>query len=320
MDLQQFYKAAIDIAIDNDPRGRERLAKSLKKAQAQWNRAEEKERRFMDEVALENPFPDSRILNDAMAGKISKILVGIDIGTGELVLADRLNEKGAHIDLVMAHHPSGAGAARMYRVMEVQSDLFMEMGIPSGAAESLVEKRMREVQRRFLPSNHQQSVDAARLLGLSLICTHTMADNMVHTYLDRKLREKAPETLEEAIEVLMEEPEYQEAAQFGAGPIITLGSRDRRLGKVKLEMTGGTSGPKELFASMETAGVSTIIAMHLSEEHLAEARKHHMNVLISGHIASDTLGMNLLLDQLEIRNGKPFETVDASGFRRFRRS
>jgi len=39
--------------------------------------------------------------------------------------------------------------------------------------------------------------------------------------------------------------------------------------------------------------------MHLSEEHFKNAKDEQINIVIAGHIASDTLGLNLLLDELE---------------------
>jgi putative NIF3 family GTP cyclohydrolase 1 type 2 len=319
MDLQALYEAAIQAGVEADPRGTKAVRRLLERNRKKYEGASEKERRFLDPEARDNPYADSRILHDAKVGDIAEILVGIDIGVGEVLLADHLNEKGRTINLVLAHHPWGAGSARMSQVMEVQADLFHEVGVSLGAAEALVEKRMSEVSRRFAPSNHQQSVDAARLLGLSMMCAHTVADNQVHTYLERRIRDRDPETLEDVVELLMEEPEYIDAARQGAGPTIVQGSGSRRLGKIKLEMTGGTSGPKELFAGMATAGVTTIIGMHMSEDHLDEARKHNINVLIAGHISSDNLGVNLLLDQLDAARGTPFTVVEASGFRRFPR-
>ena len=49
--------------------------------------------------------------------------------------------------------------------------------------------------------------------------------------------------------------------------------------------------------------------MHISEDHRKEAGKHHINVVIAGHIASDNLGMNLLLDGLT--------SIDAAGCSKF---
>jgi hypothetical protein len=57
--------------------------------------------------------------------------------------------------------------------------------------------------------------------------------------------------------------------------------------------------------------------MHLSEDHRKEAEKHHLHVVIAGHISSDTLGLNLLLDAIESRG--PLEVVACSGFKRIKR-
>jgi hypothetical protein len=58
--------------------------------------------------------------------------------------------------------------------------------------------------------------------------------------------------------------------------------------------------------------------MHLSEEHLKNAKKANLNVVIAGHISSDVLGLNLLFDEVE-KEGK-LEFVSVSGFERIRRN
>lgn len=57
--------------------------------------------------------------------------------------------------------------------------------------------------------------------------------------------------------------------------------------------------------------------MHLSEEHFKKVKDANLNVVIAGHISSDTLGLNLLLDKIE--KEEKFETISCSGFRRIRR-
>ncbi|MEE8317766.1 MAG: NGG1p interacting factor NIF3, partial [Candidatus Omnitrophota bacterium] len=64
-------------------------------------------------------------------------------------------------------------------------------------------------------------------------------------------------------------------------------------------------------------GVSTLICMHLGEEHFKKASEEHMNVIIAGHIASDNIGLNLILDELE-KKGR-LKILSCSGFRRFTR-
>ncbi len=84
-------------------------------------------------------------------------------------------------------------------------------------------------------------------------------------------------------------------------------------------MTGGTEGPKDVLEKLAAAGVGTIVGMHMSEDHLKAAKKCHLHVVIAGHIASDNLGMNLLLDSAEKKFGG-IDVIEASGFRRFRRT
>jgi hypothetical protein len=59
--------------------------------------------------------------------------------------------------------------------------------------------------------------------------------------------------------------------------------------------------------------------MHLSEDHRKEAEKHHINVVIAGHISSDNLGMNLLLDEIEKAEPAGLSVLCCSGFKRFKR-
>ena len=63
--------------------------------------------------------------------------------------------------------------------------------------------------------------------------------------------------------------------------------------------------------------MGTIIAMHLSEEHFRKVKAERINVIIAGHIGSDTLGLNLLLDKLSKR--QEFDIIECSGFRRIKR-
>ena len=83
-------------------------------------------------------------------------------------------------------------------------------------------------------------------------------------------------------------------------------------------MTGGTEGAKDIFQSLVNSGVNTVIAMHLSEDHRKEAEKHHLNVVIAGHISSDNLGINLMLD--EIQKKDTLNVIPCSGFWRYSRN
>ena len=84
-------------------------------------------------------------------------------------------------------------------------------------------------------------------------------------------------------------------------------------------MTGGTEGSKDVFDKLYRAGVRTLVSMHLSEEHFKKVKDANLNVVIAGHISSDNLGMNLLLDKVEEYAKQDFEVIACSGFTRIKR-
>jgi len=148
------------------------------------------------------------------------------------------------------------------------------------------------------------------------MCIHTPADNHVSDYLQRLFDEKKPETLEDVLKLLKSIPEYAEAVKYNAGPTIVLGSKERRAGKIMVDMTGGTSGSTDAYARLATAGVGTLVVMHIGEKHRKEAEKNHINVIVAGHMASDSLGMNLILDQLVQRG---IQVIPCAGLLRYER-
>ncbi len=317
MKLSEFYKKAISTGIDNDPRGKDFVLKELERRKKDYENLKPKEKETFDMEGLENPYPDSRILHGTGNEDVKTILVGIDIEVGEVLLSETLKNRNIPVDLLVSHHPEGRAYANLYAVMYMQSDILNRFGVPINIAEGLMEERIKEVERKLMPVNHTRAVDAAKLLNIPFVCLHTPADNMVASYLQKKFDDKKPYTVDDVIDLLREIPEYKEAEKNNAGPKILLGAKNRKAGKIFVDMTGGTEGSKEIFQSLSLSGINTIVAMHLSEEHRKEAEKNHVNVVIAGHIASDNLGLNLLLDNI-IRDEK-LEILDCSGFRRIKR-
>jgi putative NIF3 family GTP cyclohydrolase 1 type 2 len=287
MKLIDLFSLAIEFGGQNDPRGKGRFE-----------------------------YADSRILYGRKDAEIKKVMVGIDIEAPEILLAERIRQREG-LDLVIAHHPEGSAWASFYEVMDLQIDMLQKTGIRRPVAEAMVEERKREVARKVLSANHMRTVDAARLLDIPLVCLHTVADNFASTYIHRLLHQNKPRRLQDVIDILEKVPEYKLAMKAECGPRIILGSPGRQAGKIFVEMTGGTEGSRKVFDKLYKTGIRTLVSMHLSEEHFRKAGDANLNVVIAGHISSDTLGLNLLLDKIE-RHGK-LEVIESSGFRRIRR-
>ena len=319
MKLSDFYQAAVKVGIENDLRGKGEIKRLLAEEKARFEKLEEKDREYYDRDRLFNPFSDTRILNGEPDVEIRKVLIGIDMEVAELLLGYLLNkEMKRKIDLVVAHHPEGYAQARLSDVMKLQSDLLVSCGITVSVAEKLMEKRISEIERRLMPINHDRSVAVARLLGLPMICIHTAADNCVTRYLSGLMEKEKPSRLKDLLDLLRGIPEYRKSAALQVPPKIVSGSEESRCGKVFVDMTGGTEGAKEVFEKYAASGISTLVGMHISEDHLENARKANLNVVIAGHVSSDNLGLNLLLDAVEKK--ERIEYVCVSGFERVRRT
>jgi putative NIF3 family GTP cyclohydrolase 1 type 2 len=317
MKLEAFYRKAVAAGIASDPRGPEAVRRLLDDERDRSAKLTDDERAAWEPDRLFNPYADTRLLAGDPAAEVRRVLVGIDVDAAEIVLAHTLNrDKGAAIDLVVAHHPQGIALAQLAEVMRVQADMLVAHGVNVAVAEQLLEKRINEVERRVLPANHARTVDAARLLGLPLVCLHTPADNCVNTYLEKLFEREKPARLKDLVDLLKRIPEYRAAAARMAGPKIVSGAETARCGRISVEMTGGTEGAKTIYESYAASGVSTIVSMHISEEALENAKKAHLNIVLAGHMASDTLGLNLLFDEIEREDRLEFTGV--SGFARTR--
>lgn len=317
MRLKQIYETCVKTGRTNDARSDEELTRVLAAVKKDYDKLDEADKSFFDIEKLTNPYSDTRIETGDPDSEIRGLLVGVDMEVGEVLLADRLRERGAPIDLVFAHHPEGPGFANLHEVMYMQADLWAAQGVSIGAADALIAPRAEEIRRRIMPNNFWRTIQAAEHLGLSMMSCHTPADNSVNSFVQSFLDERSFSRLGDVVKALREIPEYADAARKGYGPVLIAGDEDARPGRLVVDMTGGTEGPKDALDRLSHAGVGTLVGMHYSEEHKKRAEELKLNLIIAGHISSDVLGMNLILDQIEKLG--PIEVFCTSGMVRVKR-
>ena len=317
MKLRDIYAIAVEAGIEADARTREEIDHVLAAAKKEYEALPDDEKRFFDTERLTNPYDDTRICEGDPDLEVRGLITGIDMEVGEVLLADRLRERGAPVDLVFAHHPEGPGFANLHRVMYMQADLWAARGVGIGVADALISPRAEEIRRKVMPVNHYRAIDAARLLGLASMSCHTPADNNVNRFVQNLVDTEAPRTLDDLVKLLHTVPEYEDAAKKGYGPILIQGCGTKRCGVCHVDMTGGTEGPKEALDKLVAAGIDTLVGMHYSEEHKKHAEKLKLNLVIAGHVSSDALGMNLVLDRIESQG---VEVICTSGMVRVSRA
>jgi hypothetical protein len=318
MTAREIFNLAIEMGIAHDPRGGGEIKQILKRNREEYKELPKRKQLEYDKEKFVNPYSDSRILTKIDNQKIKRVLVGIDIGTEEVLLANELGKQGKKIDLIIAHHPQGKALADLHEVMDIQTAVLARAGVPENIGEGVLKERLEQVWRQISPVNHYKSVMAAEILKIPMINIHTPADNCVWKFVEEYINKKKPRTVGEIVDILKEIPEYKRAVELKSGPCIFAGEEKARAGKIVVSgMTGGTSGSEKIYERMSHYGIGTEVAMHIREENREEAVKHYINVVIAGHIASDSLGMNIIMDKLEKAG---IEIIPCSGYIRYSRA
>jgi len=317
--IQKLYDIMLEVGRKNDPRSKKEIDAQLKEQKDAYDKLDKKKKAFFDKERTTNPYLDARVLYGDGKRKVKTAMVCIDSDKYEVMLANELRKNGTPVDMVISHHPEGRALIDLTRVMHVQNDIMESYGVSPNISEKLLGKRVGKLNRGLHPINHYQHVDAARLLDVPYMTCHTPADNSVHNFfLDFvKKGEKKWNKVSDFMDALLEIPELAEGERLGMGPMIFAGSPTSKLGKIAVTgMTGGTSGSEDIFEQLSRAGVGTVVSMHMGEAPREKAEKYHLNVVITGHMASDSIGMNLVMDHMEKAGLK---IIPAGGFIREKR-
>jgi len=316
--IKDIYHLAIRNAIKVDPRGKHEIDHILNKTSEKYKKLNDQERDYFDIDTLINPYADTRILFGELNTKIKTVLAGIDMETSEILMAKELERNGEKIDMIIAHHPEGPGLQGLANVINIQESVFQHLGVPINVIQKLLASRISEIDRALHADNFLRIPQSAQLMNMPFGCFHTVCDNLVYNFLEKKICNNIYRTLNDIVQALQKIPEYHESSRLGNKPEIILGNKDSNPGKIAATgITGGTSGSEEIYAKIESQGVGTILTMHMSEKHRKQAEKHHINVIVCGHMASDSIGMNLFLDELE---KKKIKIIPCSGLIRHSRN
>lgn len=224
---------------------------------------------------------------------IQRVLVGVDMDTAELLLAKELG-----YDCVVSHHPKNTNV-EMLDVMDSHILRLEQLGVPRNKSQKALAPRKDELSYNQHVSNSRRSESAAKLLNMPYLSLHTPADKigeaMVQKLMDDKFADKPDTKLEEICEVLEELPEYKNSARK---PVIRVGSKDSYAGKIYVLMAGLTGPGAPILKQYFEGGVGTLVLMHIPEKDVKELKEHGVgNVVVAGHMSSDSLGMNKIADE-----------------------
>ena len=231
-------------------------------------------------------------------GNIRKVLFGIDAGASELLLAKQLG-----CDAVVAHHPMGRTATvGFYKVFKRHVQQMVAVGIPKREAEEAVEKKLEELEVENHTRNYAHVVDVAKLLKMPYMNIHTPLDEVGRKRMQEQIdgRTRRDSTVQDVISALRGLPEFKKAVTEIK---VRLGKMENPAGKVVVSHGAGTNGGYEIAKTYFKHGVGTVVYIHISATDLARLKADGRgNLVVTGHIASDSVGINPFIRELEDRD------------------
>ncbi|MGC9529493.1 MAG: hypothetical protein ACP5G2_02590 [Candidatus Bipolaricaulaceae bacterium] len=235
---------------------------------------------------------DSGVLVPGELG--GRVVFAIDVGVGELLLARELGATG-----VVAHHPPG-GTPRLswHKVLWRHADLLEQYGVPREPARAAAAELVAELSAGDHAANYDHVPAAARALRLPLVGIHTPLDELGRRQLAGAVSHlPAGSRVGDLVARLSSLPELAVAATEVQ---VRVGAADNPAGHVAVFHGAGTNGGYPVAACAFRHGVDTVVYIHCSaaaSRRLA-AEFPDKNLVVTGHIAADSLGINPFLAEL----------------------
>lgn len=261
-------------------------------------------------------YSDCTIISGREDSEVNSVYVAVDAGVAELLLVGELNRKGKNIDGIIIHHPTGPAGYNLTGVVEIQKYNWKRSGMDPEAADSICKTMIEEEDIELKARNFLAVENATQFLDIPVICMHTAIDNIIQKFFENIFKENNFDTIKNIYNEINSFHEVSRASIYGDGPYI-IGDQEARPGNIMVDMTGGIDPDPKIFHYLKKAGVNTLIAMHYGRENIKAITDNKLNAVISGHMASDSIGINIYCDRLEDRG---LDIVAGAGLYRHRRT
>jgi len=227
---------------------------------------------------------------------IERVLIGIDLKQAELKIAKDLG-----FDCAIAHHPSaGRSILHYHEVLHRHVDQMVRAGVPKDRARSTMEKTIES--RRVLASmqNYDHAPSIAKLLEMPYMNIHTPLDEIGRRRLATVVEAFEPDrTVDELVETLRST--FGEFRSAETKIEVRVGKGAHRVGRAVMSHGAGTNGGYPVAKAYFDHGIDTVLYIHCRPEDGERLRGEvgdEKTLIVTGHIASDSIGINPYVDRL----------------------
>lgn len=229
---------------------------------------------------------------------LTKVMFGIDIGPAELLLARELE-----CDAVIAHHPAGGDSTlRFPEVLQKQIEFMVGHGVTERDARDAAQPLITRATMGAHAANHDRVPSFARHIRMPFLNLHLPLDEigrrlMIEAIDDHLVNLDRAPVVQDAIDGLMTLEEFQRAP---TRIMVPVGALDNPLGRIAVVHGAGTNGGARIASAFFAAGVGTVLYIHCAGPEVSALQEAGQgNLIVSGHIASDLIGINRYVDAVE---------------------
>ena len=222
---------------------------------------------------------------------VRRVLVGIDLGEADLLAA-----RSWGYDLVLTHHPAGGTASLgIAQVFQRHVDYLVQVGVPLPVAQTAVADKVFDEEITAHARNYLRLVALARRVGVAFMNIHTPLDEIGRQRLARAVGELPPQaTVADLADHLRRRfGEFRHAQT----PIACwVGQWNNRVGRAFVSHGAGTNGGYAVAQAFFDHGIDTVLYIHAQPGDVRRLRAEYVgrgkNLVVTGHIASDSVGIN----------------------------
>jgi len=226
---------------------------------------------------------------------IKKVFVCIDVSTSDISLAKKIG-----CDCVLTHHPIGKSLLTFHKVFDRQVEYMMEKGIKKKIAFSLVKDLKNKASLKSHSLIYNDVISTAQILKMPLLNIHQPLDEYMRNVILFKLSRSKLRSVSDLVEAIEKIPEFKKAL---TRVIVCNGKSNNELGEWVLVIAAGSNGGYDIARTYYENNISTVIYLHIDYNELLKVKKDKRckNLVILGHLAGDSIGMNKICKELEKR-------------------
>ncbi|MBE0635569.1 hypothetical protein IH601_06205 [Candidatus Bipolaricaulota bacterium] len=227
---------------------------------------------------------------------IRKIMMGIDIKAAEVKLASDMG-----FDVAISHHPTG-GQARLdfYKVLYRHLDQLTRAGVALKEVQQMIDDLADDSRITAAMSNFDHEPSVARLLDMPYMNIHTPLDEIGRRRLQMAADElSATDTVADLISHFL--ASFGEFRNAATEIEVRVGSAENAIGRVVMSHGAGTNGGYPVAKAYFDHGIDTVIYIHCrpaDSKRLVLEYGDSKNLIVTGHIVSDSIGINPYVDRL----------------------